>query len=177
MVSIILIESSCSERHTRILVARWKNAVHYFSTAPRSDSSSAASRKKHSGLSIQEKLSGHYAPINRSFEQLDASTGKNFQTGARSGPSHVMVQSALVHETLFFQVFPFFPRVLLSSPFIRAKMGLGAQEKLVIRPLIRKPGKKISQDTIERIASVSTLISFTKEKKILLLRFKTKKKF
>jgi len=31
MVSIILIESSCSELYMKILVARWKNAVHYFS--------------------------------------------------------------------------------------------------------------------------------------------------
>lgn len=47
MASIVLIESSCSERYC---LARWKNAVHYFSGAlqppPRFDSSSAVSCKK-----------------------------------------------------------------------------------------------------------------------------------
>lgn len=77
--------------------------------------------------------------------------GKIFKRVRESGPSHDTIQSALGHETLFLQVFPFFPRVLLASPFVHAKMGLGAQEELVIRLSTR--GKKTSRDIVQ-IASV-----------------------
>lgn len=81
---------------------------------------------------------------------------EKFSNGARSGPSHDTAQSALVHETLFLQVFPFFPRVFI-SPFHTCKNGIRCSRKVSYKTIDTREENFARHNRANRVRSCTNV--------------------